>query len=259
MLFTRRLFTRFARFTAIAPLVCAPLLATALALSAPAAAVAAATTGSGKTATESRTVGEFQAITSAASIDVRVKQGPQAPLQLQGDDNLLALLETVVENTANGATLVVRWKSGTSIYNRSRMQLSVVVPRLSAFTLTGSGDAAIEAFNTPSLKLTVSGSGDIKVPGLTTDELQVSVAGSGDVGGAGKATRVKVTVAGSGDVRLGDMKADDVSVSVAGSGDVAVHADKSLDVKVAGSGDVVYSGAAVVKKSVAGSGSVNKK
>ncbi len=245
------------RFVFAAPLLCAPVLCALLAL--PNQAFAAAVTGSGKTTTETRTVGEFQAINSAASIDIRVQQGAQQPLQLKGDDNLLALLETVVENTTSGATLVVRWKPGTSIYNRSRTQINVVVPKLSAFALTGSGDATIENFNTPSLKLTVSGSGDVKAPGLTTDELHVSVAGSGDVNGTGKATVLKVSVAGSGDVRLGDMKADDVTVKVAGSGDVAVHAQKSLDISIAGSGDVVYTGAAVVKKSVAGSGSVTKK
>ncbi len=245
------------RFVFVAPLLCAPVLCALLAL--PNQAFAAAVTGSGKTTTETRTVGEFQAINSAASIDIRVQQGAQQPLQLKGDDNLLALLETVVENTTSGATLVVRWKPGTSIYNRSRTQINVVVPKLSAFALTGSGDATIENFNTPSLKLTVSGSGDVKAPGLTTDELHVSVAGSGDVNGTGKATVLKVSVAGSGDVRLGDMKADDVTVKVAGSGDVAVHAQKSLDISIAGSGDVVYTGAAVVKKSVAGSGSVTKK
>jgi hypothetical protein len=220
---------------------------------------AATVTGSGKTATETRNVAEFQAIGVSGSMDLAVRQGPQQSLQLTADDNLLPLLETVVENGKNGATLQVRWKPGQNIYTRSNVLVTVVLPKLSAVGLSGSGDAKVDSFNTPSLAISVSGSGDVSLPSLNTDELSVRISGSGDVRGDGKATKLNISVAGSGDVRLADLRADDVSVRIAGSGDAAVQAQKTLDVSVAGSGDVTYTGAATVKKSVAGSGSVTKK
>lgn len=230
----------------------------ALPLVAP-AAQAAAVTGSGKTATEARSLADFQAVVTGGSMDLLVRQGPTQSVQVEADDNLLPLLETVVEPGASGATLLVGWKKGTSHYTRSKVLVTVVVPKLSALTASGSGDIRVEAFSTPALKLSLSGSGDARFQGLSTDDFGISISGSGDVGASGSATKLKVSIAGSGDVRLADLKSDEVSITIAGSGDAAVSANKSLNVTIAGSGDVVYTGNAAVKSRIAGSGSVNKR
>lgn len=223
----------------------------------PAAAQAATVQGSGNTATETRTVPEFGAVASKGSIDVVVRQGAQPSVQVQADDNLLPLLETVVEG--GSSTLQVRWKHGESVSTRSKVLVTVVTPRLSALAVAGSGDIRLEAFNTPALQLAVAGSGDARLDNLSTEALTVSIAGSGDVSGKGSAARTKISIAGSGDVGLMELRSDEVTVSIAGSGDAAVNAQKSLSVSIAGSGDVVYSGAAQVTRSIIGSGSVTKK
>ncbi len=221
----------------------------------PLAGQAATTTGSGTAASETRSLGEFSAIALGGAMNLNVTQGAVTSVQVQADDNLLSMIETVVE----GQRLEIRWKKGASVYTRSPVRVTVVTPRLTALSTAGSGDIKLEAFSTPSLKLSIAGSGNAVLAGLSTDELQVGVSGSGDVHGAGKAAKVGVSIAGSGDVRLSDLRADDVQVRIAGSGDAAVNAMKTLNVSIAGSGDVVYSGDAQVKSSVAGSGSVKKK
>jgi carbon monoxide dehydrogenase subunit G len=234
----------------------------------PGQAQAASAQGSGNSATELRTLDAFEAVALSGAMDLVVRQGAQQSVQVQADDNLLPLLETVVEPGRNGSTLKVRWKresvfSGFRIGNyaqtRSKVLVTVVVPKLSALATAGSGDVRLETFNTPSLQLSMSGSGDARLDDLTTEDLGIRISGSGDVTGKGSASRVKVSIAGSGDVRLGEMRADDVSVSIAGSGDAAVFAHKALSVSIAGSGDVTYAGDAQVKSSVAGSGSVRRK
>ena len=236
---------------------------------APGQAQAASVQGSGNSATELRTLDTFEAVALSGAMDLVVRQGAQQSVQVQADDNLLPLLETVVEPGRNGSTLKVRWKregvfsgwgSGSNgIQTRSKVLITVVVPKLSALAVAGSGDVRLETFNTPSLQLSMSGSGDARLNDLTTEELGVRISGSGDVSGKGSATRVKISIAGSGDVRLIEMRADDVSVSIAGSGDAAVFAQKALSVSIAGSGDVTYAGDAQVKSSVAGSGRVRRK
>jgi hypothetical protein len=216
---------------------------------------AATVTGSGRLTTETRTVAPFQAVSSTASVDMTVRQGPQA-VQVEVDDNLLPLLETVVEESSQGTVLVVRWKRGASLMTRAKVKVHLVVPTLSALSLSGSGDARVLSFATPKLAVAVSGSGDVSLPGLSAEELAVKISGSGDVSGDGKATKVKIGISGSGDVRFADLSADEVAVRIAGSGDAAVNAQRSLDVKIAGSGDVVYRGSPSVTKSVAGSGTV---
>ena len=224
----------------------------------PVAGQAASVKGSGKPATETRNLAEFQAIALAGSMDLVVRQGAQA-VQVMADDNLLPLLETAVETTGQGSTLVVRWKKGESIHHQGKVLITVVVPKLSALVASGSGDMSIESFNTPALKLAISGSGDAKLLGLTAGELNIAISGSGDVAGSGTAGKLKIGIAGSGDVKLADLKAEDVTVSIAGSGDAAVNASKTLSVSIAGSGDVSYTGNPAVKSSVACSGSVTRR
>ena len=225
----------------------------------PLAGQAATTTGSGRSVAETRNVAEFQAIALAGSMDLVVRQGNTQSLQVEADDNLLPLLETVVETGRHGPTLRVGWKRSTSINTRSKVRVTVVMPKLVALSAAGGGDMRIESFNTPSLQLAIAGSGDVKLAGLSTGELGVKISGSGDVSGDGSAAKLKVSIAGSGDVRLAGMKSEEASVSIAGSGDAAVNASKTLDVSIVGSGDVSYSGDATVKSRVAGSGSVNRR
>lgn len=229
----------------------------------PAASHAATTQGSGTAATETRTVPEFQAIGLNAGIDIVVRQGPAQSVQVQADDNLLPLLETVVESGRKGATLQVRWKREAvgwmgGVNPRTKVLVTVVVPKLTALSTAGSGDIRLETFSTPALQVAISGSGDTRLEGLSADELWVRISGSGNVSGRGTAGKTTVSIAGSGDVKLTEMRSDEVKVSIAGSGDAAVNAQKMLSVSIAGSGDVVYVGNAEVKSSVAGSGSVRK-
>lgn len=241
---------RARRAVFIAPLLCAALAALP---------VLAATSGSGKTASETRTVAEFQAIKSAGSMNLVVKQGAQTSVVVNADDNLLPLLETIVEGSGDNATLLVRWKRGESINSRSQVTINIVTPRLSLVGASGSGDIQVQGFQTPALQVAVAGSGNARLDNLSTDDLGIRISGSGDVAGQGRAAKMKVNIAGSGSVKLSELKSEDVTVSIAGSGDAAVNAQKTLSVSIAGSGDVTYTGDAMVKSSVAGSGSVKRK
>ena len=263
----RPAFSTSRRATLVTTLVTAMALTTSLVLVfTPDQARAANVQGSGTSATETRTLDAFEAVAVSGAIDLVVRQGAQQSVQVQADDNLLSMLETLVESGRNGSTLKVRWKRDSgwgsgrqNMQTRSKVLITVVMPKLSAVAVAGSGDVRVETFTTPALQLSLSGSGDARLNGLTTDELSVRVSGSGDVSGNGSAAKVKISIAGSGDVRLAEMRADDVSVAIAGSGDAAVNAQKALTVNIAGSGDVSYTGDAQVKSSVAGSGSVRRR
>ncbi len=214
--------------------------------------------GGADMATESRTVADFEAVLTRGA-DVVIRQGSTLSVSVKAERTLLPLLETVVEDTAQGKTLVLRWKPNSLVMSRNTPVVTITTPRLSAVLVLGSGDVLAEQIKGPRLLARVEGSGDIKLSGLAVDELKLEIKGSGDILASGQATRLAVAIAGSGDVRSTDLKADDVSVSIAGSGDASVQADKTLVVSIAGSGDVVYSGNATVRKTVAGSGSVSRR
>jgi Putative auto-transporter adhesin, head GIN domain len=223
-----------------------------------AAAAHAAPTGSGTAATQSREASGFSAIAVRGDIDVVVRQGSREAVQVSADDNLIALLETVVEGSGDKRTLRISWPRGESIKSRSKTVVTVDLIRLDSVSMAGSGDfTSATPLKTPALSLAISGSSDAHLPQLDTDKLRLSIAGSGDVKAAGRAAELSISIAGSGDVMARDLASDEVSVSIAGSGDASVRANKSISVSIAGSGDVEYAGSGTVAKSrVAGSGAV---
>jgi Putative auto-transporter adhesin, head GIN domain len=233
------------------------LLATAAGLG---SAQAAPLTGSGNPATETRAVTGFQAISMRGGIDLVVRQGSSEGVQVRADDNLLALVQTVVEGSGSTRTLRIQFKPGESLRAKTPIVVTVDVVQLSALASSGSGDIHIGALKTPALSLSLAGSSDATLEGLETEQLSISIAGSGDVQARGRATRLEISIAGSGDVQAHELAAGDVSISIAGSGDARVMAQKTLGVSIAGSGDVQYSGAATVtRSSILGSGTVRKR
>jgi hypothetical protein len=221
---------------------------------------AEAATSAGKIVTETRAVSDFEAIAQSGSIDIVVRQGASEGVEVQAEDTLLPLIETVVEPGSAGRTLNIRIKRGEHIYSRKPIKVTVNVIRLTSVATAGSGDVVIEALKTPSLKLALAGASDARLHSLATDSFEIRISGSGDVAASGNARQLKLSIAGSGDADLADLAADDVSVRIAGSGDAKVTANKALEVSVAGSGDVSYGGAVTaVKTSVAGSGSIQRR
>lgn len=221
---------------------------------------AAGTPAHAAVATEAREVGSFEGITVHGHIDLVVRQGEKEAVEVRADEAVLPLVETAVESSSRGPTLVVRIKRGEVLRHRGPVQVTVDVTRLTRVSSAGSGDVRVQALKTPSLRLSLAGSSDAKLDGLSTELFEVRVAGSGSVVASGSAAQVKIAITGSGDVALKALVADDVTVSIAGSGDAKVTANKALGVSIAGSGDVEYSGnASAIRTSVAGSGRIVKR
>jgi hypothetical protein len=186
-------------------------------------------------ARENRPVTDFTEVGVSAPIDVHVTQGDAHALVLEGDPEVLARIETVVEN----GRLKIRTVKGLQGWNAHRKITARVTAR------------RIEA-------LAVAGSGDISAPSITGEALKVSIAGSGDIRVGGKVGGLTASIAGSGDIRASELEAQNVKVTIAGSGDATVRARQALSVNVSGSGDVRYYGDPTVEKAIMGSGSVRR-
>jgi Putative auto-transporter adhesin, head GIN domain len=188
--------------------------------------------------TETRDVSGFNGIGLSAPIQVELTLGEHDSVVLEGDEALLARIETVVEK----GSLKIRRKHGAAEWPL-RLKGDAVRARVTA--------RRIDA-------LAVAGSGDIAAPQLAGESLAISIAGSGDVAVGGKVATLSVHISGSGDVKAAKLDAQSVSVSISGSGDALVWARQALSVQVAGSGDVRYYGDPTVARSIAGTGSVRR-
>lgn len=188
--------------------------------------------GGGKLKSETRSVAEFDAIQVNISADVTIAIGEQGRLFVEGEETILRLIETAVED-------------GTLRITASK-QFSTTKP--------------IKIFGTAAniSNIAVNGSGDVSVEGLDNDRVGIKVRGSAYVVVTGKTTQLGVNLSGSGDVKGYDLVAVSASVTVKGSGDVEVRAAETLSAKIIRSGDCKYRGSPTATASVIGSGDIGK-
>jgi len=190
--------------------------------------------GSGRAATESRSIGNFRALELNGIGDVELRLGSAPTLQITADDNLLPYFTTRVE----GDTLVI--DSRGSFRTQRSPRIVVTVPDVESVVTKGSGDVRVYNVNNARLSLVTRGSGDMSAQGRTRD-LVVTIQGSGDSDVRGLASSsATASVQGSGDIRVTTNGA--LNASVAGSGTIYyAGSPQPLHVHTAGSGDVIAS------------------
>ena len=209
-------------------------------------------------AEQTRPVANFSAVAAAGAFNVVIKIGTTESLRLEGDDDLLNKIETVVEN----GTLKIRTQKGLENHrlNFDRVKVYVTAKALNAITLSGSGNMQLldpvkaEAFST-----TLSGSGNLETATIETGKLSTQLSGSGNITTAGKAREVNVRVSGSGNFDGRKFTAQTADVRMSGSGNVSIEANETLNGTLSGSGRIYYSGNAKVTEVKSGSGQIIKR
>ena len=192
--------------------------------------------GSGKIATEPRTVSDFSAVSLSGSGQVLIEQGGTESLTVTTDDNLLQYIKTEV----HGNTLELGFTNPmTNLQPTDDIVFKLKVKKLEGLEISGSGKA------------------DMK--GLAQDRLQVRISGSGDVSGQGTANDLELRISGSGSYRGQELKSQHATVGVSGSGNAVVSASDTLKADVSGSGTVEYVGDPQVTQNISGSGSVRRR
>jgi hypothetical protein len=213
------------------------------------------TTGSGKVITEKRAVGEFTSLELSCSADVSLVQGDQLAVSIEGEDNILPLIETRV----SGYKLIIDAKPNTSFRTTKPLTVHITAPVLTSVRVTGSGDVEMSKWTVDSLELIATGSGNIHLASLEMGSLTARLSGSGDIsiegGGGGNQA---ITTSGSGDYDAASMESREVNATASGSGNITLWATRSLSASSSGSGDIRYYGSPKVTQKTSGSGSVEK-
>ena len=207
---------------------------------------------------ETRTVGAFTSVGLGGSMKVVLRQGSPQKVEVQGDAEDLAHLETIVTN--NKLRINTKKQSGMSWYNlKGPVTVYVTMPVIKGLSVGGSGTIkAADAIKAANLDLAVSGSGGIQLTSVTADKISSSLSGSGTIQAAGVAPEQAISVSGSGGVQAAKLQSKTCSVSISGSGDCRVQATQLLEASIVGSGEVYVTGNPVVKSSVVGSGRVHR-
>ena len=208
----------------------------------------------------------FHAI-EALSMKVVYNTGNQTSVRIDGSDNLVPLVETMVDD---GRLLIKYRGRGIRIVGNEDITVYVTAPAVRSFevkgsssisinsrldvagkdatlTVNGPGDISAKAVSCRSFKGVVNGSGDLDINSHVdaSDDIDLTVNGSGNAEvDAISCKRGTVTLQGSGDISVDAVKASELAVTVNGSGDAECNEIAATTVKaeLSGSGDIAVDG-----------------
>lgn len=207
--------------------------------------------GSGPTITRTLDLPSFDQIESNIEADVEITQGPVQKVVMEGQENILNLIQTEIKDK--------KWKirlPKNTWADYDQVKIKITIPSLISVGLAGSGSViTTNTFKADDFQVGLSGSGNMKLM-VEADNIDCGLSGSGTINLKGKTKELSIGTSGSGDVKALDCAADVVKVGISGSGDCEVYASQMLDAGIAGSGNIKYKGRPKVKTGISGSGSI---
>jgi hypothetical protein len=233
----------------------------------------AASPGSRLVDSEKRTLGaSVDEVEVSGPINLTLRQGTSASLEVRGEQRLLANVDTTVE----GNTLHIGPR-GILLRHRQPIEVTLVLPALQGLTIGGSGQHSVSGFSGDRIEVNVTGSsglrfhgryreieaglhgtGEVEFTGGNADRVKAELMGSGHMTLVGAARELHAEIAGSGEMDARHLRAEQVELQHQGSGTSAVYASKRVQVEMTGSGNVtVYGNPDQRTVSRNGSGSVS--
>jgi hypothetical protein len=206
--------------------------------------------------TENRTVSGFHGVYSGGSYDVFITIGGKESLRLEGDEEVIEKIETVVED----GILKIRNKNKFNFgWSNEKIRIYITAKSLDNLTMSGSGTMQVQSpLKSENFQAKISGSGSIKAQ-VTCSNLSGHISGSGEIYLSGSSKASSFSISGSGDINAKSLSTENTSVKISGSGSVTVDAREAIDASISGSGDVYYvSGNPHVNMHKSGSGKVRK-
>lgn len=199
--------------------------------------------GNGTLTSETRAVEAFTGLTISGGYEVFITQGSKESLKLEGDANILPLIETKVSN----GVLHIAAKNNVNIRKAKGLKLHITVQDLKTLNLSG----GIKLSTTNPLKgtaLKVDASGGMHLDmDLNLKELDVDLAGGSDITLRGTADKVTLDMSGATNLKATELKAQYLTLDASGAGNAEVFASKELKVDASGIMSVGYKGSPKVQ------------
>lgn len=212
--------------------------------------------GSGTLATESREVGDFNAIQLDGAGRLVIIQGESTSLTVEAEDNLISSLQSTVD----GDTLKLGYQDNCwqkTLLPTEAILYTLTVTDLNAITFNGAGDLEMESLHTDSLAITINGAAQVSLKNLTADSLKVRINGTGTVNIGGEVVSQDIGIDGAGTVQNGNLKTSQTTVVANGLGIATVWVTDTLNLTFNGGGTLNYYGEPAIIKNINGAANIN--
>ena len=188
--------------------------------------------GNGDVIKKTVKLAHFEHLKLVGQFQVSIHTGRKQQLQLQGDSNILPL----VQFRQNQGTLTVMLSPAVTVSSRHRIRLYLTVRQMHQLDLTGSNHVVVKQLKGERLIVNNDGASFVRVSGKVND--------------------LDVNMAGTGQVKMQHLTAADCELNIAGAGKATVFATRQLTVNVSGVAQVRYYGHPRLHTNVSGSASV---
>lgn len=208
--------------------------------------------GIGPVVNKTRDLSGFNTIVSNLPTPVYITEGKNYEINLEGQQNILDLVETKLEDNR----LTLNLKSGYSISGNIHLIIRIKSPNIKGIINHGSGDMEVlNHFQCSNLSIKNSGSGNIEMEGFWTKQLSISLTGSGNITiQNGLADKASIMLTGSGYLMAPNLSSKAMALQLTGSGDATVGRCDTLNARIAGSGNITYRGQPHLLEHLTGSG-----
>lgn len=203
--------------------------------------------GSGRVLREQRPLEPVTALRLGGSVKIELRPGERDMVEVETDDNLLALIDTSVSDG------VLRIAPEGSM-RPTRLAITLHARQLESITVGGSAAVLCERWAGRRLNLTLGGSGVVRIAQLDLAELTVEGGGSGVLNLAGRVGRMDVTLGGSSVLSAKHLQATEGRVRLGGSAQAVAWVTGQLDARVSGSSGLRYYGSPKLDAGRSGSG-----
>lgn len=172
--------------------------------------------GSGNMASEKRSISGFRAVDVGGVFEVEITAQKEFGVEVEADDNLLALIKTEV------ASGVLKIETACRVSTSNPIRVRVYAPDIDNLDVSGAANVTVNDLKNTGLSVDSSGASKIKI--------------------AGETAKLVVDVSGAANVDADRLKAENATVEASGASHVNVNVTGNLRTDASGASKIVYSG-----------------
>ncbi len=208
--------------------------------------------GRGSNISETRNAGTFIGIDLRCDADVELVRDSTFSIEITGQENILKVLDTKVEN----GNLIIDYRK--RVWRHNKIKITVHSANVQSVFISGSGNINIQnEMNSNTLDIKISGSGNINTAALNAQTLTTHISGSGNINiPGGTIQNAKFSISGSGNIDSEFAVSSNMDAKISGSGNITINVAETLKASISGSGDIKYRGSPTVTVNISGSGKV---
>ena len=201
---------------------------------------------------QTRDVPAFQAISIESGIHATVSIGPQRPIELRGDEKVLALVETTVED----GELRIGFKRHRWRWSTSDVHVVIQTPELSRIDASGGSDVRGEVSSGSETEIAASGGGEVHVRGVDAKSLRLNGSGGAVIEVSGRADEARIEMSGGTEIKGAGVSVRNVRIEGSGGSEAELRANGRISGSLSGGSELHIRGNASSRVATSGGSSV---